>query len=141
MREDQWSSRKSYPEAVIPEGGIEIPILMRFAHENKAIHIGKYGTFVNKQVQKMTEKFDFEPQLLIGEETREEEDEIDEYAIEVHPDDEENVESNEKIVIDYHNSFFSRQNKANDAEVAKNIHYRFFLSLLFEWHETRPKMA
>ena len=73
----------------IPEGGIEIPILMHFAHENKAI-LAKMETFVNKQVQKMTEKFDFEQ--LTGEETREEEeDEIDE---------EDAIESNETVVID-----------------------------------------
>ena len=73
---------------------------MHFAHENKAI-LAKMETFVNKQVQKMTEKFDFEQ--LTGEETREEEeDEIDEEdAIEVQSDDEEdNVESNETVVID-----------------------------------------
>ena len=83
----------------IPEGGIEIPIIMHFAHVNKAI-LSKMETFVNKQVQKMKEKFDFEQ--LIGEETREEEDEIDEEdAIEVQSDDEEdNVESNETVVID-----------------------------------------
>ena len=58
-------------------------------------------TFVNKQVQKTTEKFDFEQ--LTGEETMEEqEDEIDEEdVIEVQSDDEEdNVESNETVVID-----------------------------------------
>ncbi len=73
---------------------------MHFVHENKA-NLAKMETFYDKQVQKMTEKFDFEQQLLIGEETREEdEDEIDEDAIEVKSDYEENVDSSEIIVID-----------------------------------------
>ena len=53
---------------------------MHFAHENKAI-LAKMETFVNRQVQKMTEKFDF---LLVEDEPRrEEEDEIGEDIIEV----------------------------------------------------------
>ena len=56
--------------------------------------------FVNKQVQKITEKLDFEQQLLIGEKTgEEEEDETDEDAT-AQSDDEENVESNETVVTD-----------------------------------------
>ena len=46
--------------------------------------LAKMETFVNKQVQDMTEKFDFEQKLLIGEETGEEvEDERGEDAIKV----------------------------------------------------------
>ena len=68
--------------------------------KSKAI-LAKMEAFVNKQVQKMTEKVDFEQQLLIGEETGEEEgDETDEDATERQSDDEENVESNETVVTD-----------------------------------------
>ena len=50
----------------------------------------KLETFVNKRVEKMTEKYDFEQQLQTGEETREEEEvEIDEHPIEVQSDDDE----------------------------------------------------
>ena len=49
----------------------------------------------------MTKKFDFEQQLLIGEETGEEEEgETDKDAIEVQSDDDEDAESNEAVVID-----------------------------------------
>ena len=59
-------------------------------------------TFVIKQVKKMTQIFDLEKRLLIGEEAREEEeeDELDEDAKEVYLDNEGNLESSETVVID-----------------------------------------
>ena len=69
---------------------------MHFGRENKAI-LAKMETFVNRQVQKMTEKFDF---LLVEDEPRrEEEDEIGEDVIEVQSD-EDDVEGNETVVSD-----------------------------------------
>ena len=43
----------------IPEVGLEIPILMHFAHENKAIS-SKMEILVKKQVEKMKKSFDVE---------------------------------------------------------------------------------
>ena len=43
----------------IPEGGLEIPIIMHFVHESKVI-LRKMKTFVDDQVKKMTEIFRFE---------------------------------------------------------------------------------
>ena len=43
----------------IPEGGLEVPILMLFTHENKAIS-SKMEILVRKQVEKMKKTFDVE---------------------------------------------------------------------------------
>ena len=43
----------------IPEVGLEVPILMHFAHENKAIS-SKMEILVKKQVEKMKKSFDVE---------------------------------------------------------------------------------
>ena len=43
----------------IPEGGLEIPIIMHFVHQNKLIS-EKMKTFVDEQVNKRTEVFTFE---------------------------------------------------------------------------------
>ena len=43
----------------IPEGGLEVPILMRFTHENKTIS-SKMETLVRKQVEEMEKTFDVE---------------------------------------------------------------------------------
>ena len=97
--------------------------------------------FVNKQVQKMTEKLDFKQQLLIGEETGEkEEGETDEDAIEVQSDDEENLESNETVIIDEHKSFLSKKSKRNDAILHENIRYRSFLSSKFWNRRTKGRL-
>ena len=57
-------------------------------------------TLVDRQVQKMTEKLDFEQRLLTGEKNgEEEEDETEDDAIEVQSDDQENVGSNQTVVI------------------------------------------
>ena len=67
---------------------------------NKAT-LAKMETFINKQDQKMKEKFNFEQLLLIGQDIgEEEEDETDDDAKELHSDEEENVESNETVLMD-----------------------------------------
>ena len=87
-------------------------------------------TFVNKEVQKMMEKFDFEQLLLIGEETGEkEEDETDEDAIAVQSDDDGNAEGNETVATDLHGSFLFKKDETLDVEVRKDIHYQFFPAL------------
>ena len=43
----------------IPEGGLEIPIIMHFVHQNKLI-LQKMKTFLDELVDKMTEVFTFE---------------------------------------------------------------------------------
>ena len=43
----------------IPEGGLEVPILMHFTHENKAIS-SKMEILARKQVEKMNKTFDVE---------------------------------------------------------------------------------
>ena len=43
----------------IPEGRLEIPIMMHFVHQNKLI-LQKMKTFVDGQVNRMTEVFPFE---------------------------------------------------------------------------------
>ena len=43
----------------IPEGGLEVPILMHFTHESKAISL-KMEILIRKRVQKMKETFDEE---------------------------------------------------------------------------------
>ena len=43
-------------------GGIEIPIIVNFVHPNKAI-LGKMKIFVERQVKKMSEPFNFDGHL------------------------------------------------------------------------------
>ena len=86
---------------------------------NKAI-LAKMETFLDKKVQKMTEKFDFEQQLLIAEESGEKnEGKTYKDAIEVQSGDEGN--EHERVLF--------KNRKTNEAELHKNIHYHVFLSL------------
>ena len=45
-------------ESPIPEGELEIPIIMYFIHENKLI-LEKINTYVEKRLEKMTLEFKF----------------------------------------------------------------------------------
>ena len=54
----------------IPEGGLEIPILMHLVHKNNAI-LNKMNTFVIKEIHQMHEKFEF-GQVIEGVGTEEE---------------------------------------------------------------------
>ena len=85
----------------IPEGGLEVPILMHFTHENKAIS-SKMEILVRKQVGKMKKTFDVETLVkenffgsspeenpMCAEEDEEKEQAEEDFTIEVESDSEE----------------------------------------------------
>ena len=68
----------------IPEGGLEIPIVMIFAHGNQAI-TSKMEEFVTKQTKKMEEKLDADSLM-------------NETELHQQPDNEENTSNFEKLL-------------------------------------------
>ena len=49
----------------IPEGGLEIPILMYFVHKNNAV-LNKMKTFVINKIYHLHEKFEFDVKEVVG---------------------------------------------------------------------------
>lgn len=77
----------------IPEGGLEIPILMHFAHPVQTI-LNKMKAFLDKQLTKMSQPFIFDEDETVEASDRDEPPE--EMEIEVESDEEEHGDNTEK---------------------------------------------